>query len=649
MALDIKISPEEITALAPWKTLFPNIDSALAEVARLEALLTLPKGTIHIISDIHGEYTKLRHVINNASGKLRPLVEGLFGNIMPPMELREFLTLIFYPREMLDAIKPRLENPANEREFCHKNLKHLFSILRVLSKRYGLEKIYKISPIDYRDLFIELLHEPSADRGNEYYSALIDTILENGKGPELVHLTVRAVRNLAIDELIIAGDCWDRGQRGDKVVDYMMVQPNVAFTWGNHDAAWLGACIGNEALIAHVIRISLRYRNILQLEEGYGVPLQPIEYLVRHVYKDDPALCFKPKAEGLREPVMLARMQKAIAIIQFKLEGQMLARRPEWNLTHRRLLHTINTNDKTIMIDGKVCHLKDGSFPTINPNDPYTLSEEEQTCLEKLKTSFLSSDKLFNHMRYLRDRGSMYLIRDNHLIIHGCVPVDANGEFQSLIIDGIPRKGKELYDVLNDLFSRAIESPTDYDRDMMWYLWCGPRSPLFGKERIATFEIDLVEEHETHAEEKNAFFALMHDADFCDKIMVEFGVDPVPGLIVNGHIPVKIDKGESPIKKSGKAITIDGAFSRVYGDHGYTLILEPEGTYLAKHYHFESVEAAVRDGVDIIPSISEVRHWNPIRKVAQTESGENLRIRIKTLKKLIVAYRKNLLQQGRYS
>ena len=505
MALDIKISPEEITALTPWKTLFPNIDSALAEVARLEALLTLPKGTIHIISDIHGEYTKLRHVINNASGKLRPLVEGLFGNIMPPMELREFLTLIFYPREMLDAIKPRLENPATEREFCHKNLKHLFSILRVLSKRYGLEKIYKISPIDYRDLFIELLHEPSADRGNEYYSALIDTILENGKGPELVHLTVRAVRNLAIDELIIAGDCWDRGQRGDKVVDYMMVQPNVAFTWGNHDAAWLGACIGNEALIAHVVRISLRYRNILQLEEGYGVPLQPIEYLVRHVYKDDPALCFKPKAEGLREPVMLARMQKAIAIIQFKLEGQMLARRPEWNLTHRRLLHTINTNEKTIMIDGKICHLKDTSFPTINPNDPYTLTEDEQICLEKLKTSFLSSDKLFNHMRYLRDRGSMYLVRDNHLIIHGCVPVDANGEFQSLIIDGIPRKGKELYDVLNDLFSRAIESPTDYDRDMMWYLWCGPRSPLFWKNELQHSKLILLKNTKPMPKRKTLF------------------------------------------------------------------------------------------------------------------------------------------------
>lgn len=649
MIVDTKPSPEEITALTPWNTLYPNIDSALAEIARLEALLTLPKGTIHIISDIHGEYTKLRHVINNSSGKLRPLVEGLFGNIMPPMELREFLTLIFYPREMLDAIKPRLEDISSIREFCHKNLKHLFSILRFLSKRYGREKIYKISPIDYRDIFMELLHEPSADRGNEYYSALIDTILENGKGPELVHLTVRAVRNLAIDELIIAGDCWDRGPRGDKVVDYMMVQPNVAFTWGNHDAAWLGACIGNEALIAHVCRISIRYRNLLQLEEGYGIPLQPLEYLVRHVYKDDPATCFKPKVEGLREPIMLARMQKAAAVMQFKLEGKMLARRPEWKLEHRRIFHTIDQTNGTIMIDGKLCKLKDRSFPTIDPSNPYELSADEQICMGKLKTSFLSSDKLFKHMRYLRDSGSMYLIRDNHLIIHGCVPVDANGEFQSLVIDGIPRKGKDLYDVLNELFARAIESPTEYDRDMMWYLWCGPQSPLFGKDRIATMEIDLVEEHETHTEEKNAFFALMHDAAFCDKIMLEFGVDPVPGLIVNGHIPVKIDKGESPIKKSGKAITIDGAFSRIYGDHGFTLILEPEGTFLAKHYHFESVEAAVRDGVDIIPSISEIRRWNPIRKVSQTESGDQIRTRIVILKKLIIAYRKNLLQQGRYS
>ena len=342
-------------------------------------------------------------------------------------------------------------------------------------------------------------------------------------------------------------------------------------------------------------------------------------------------------------------MQKAAAVMQYKLEGKMLSRRPEWNLQHRRIFHTIDQTNGTIMIDGKLCKLKDRSFPTIDPNNPYELSADEQICMEKLKTSFLSSDKLFKHMRYLRDSGSMYLIRDNHLIIHGCVPVDAYGQFQSLVVDGIPRKGKDLYDVLNELFARAIESPTEYDCDMMWYLWCGPQSPLFGKDRIATMEIDLVEEHETHVEEKNAFFALMHDAAFCDKIMLEFGVDPVPGLIVNGHIPVKIDKGESPIKKSGKAITIDGAFSRIYGDHGFTLILEPEGTFLAKHYHFESVDAAVRDGVDIIPSISEIRRWNPLRKVSQTESGDQIRTRIVILKKLIIAYRKNLLQQGRYS
>lgn len=643
------ISRQETTALRPWSEKYPTQDSALAEIARLEALLTLPKGTIHIISDIHGEDTKLRHVINNASGKLRPLVEGLFGQIMAPMELRDFLTLIFYPREMLESLKDKLADPASRREFCHKNLKHLFTILRALSKRYGFEKVHTVSPLDYRNLFMELLHEPSADRGNEYYSAIIDSILENGKGPELVHLTVRAVRNLAIDELIIAGDCWDRGQRGDKVVEYMMKQPNVSFTWGNHDTAWLGACLGCEALIAHVFRISLRYRNIFQLEEGYGIPILPLEYLARSVYKDDPASCFQPKVHGLRDSQMMARMQKAAAVMQFKLEGQMIARHPEWKLDHRRTLHTMDLEKGTIVVDGKVCKLKDTNFPTISREDPYALSPEERSCIDRLKISFLSSDKMFQHMRYLRDSGSMYLTRDNHLIIHGCIPVDAQGEFLELPVDGIPQKGKALFDSLNDLIARAIDHPCEYDRDMMWYLWCGPLSPLFGKDRIATLEIDLVEEHETHKEIKNPFFQLIHDVSFCNKVLSEFGVDQEKGLLVNGHIPVKIAEGESPIKKSGKAITIDGAFSRVYGDHGFTLILEPEGTFLAKHYHFESVDAAVKSGVDIIPAISEVRRWNPSRKVADTETGEEIRIQINTLKRLVIAYKKNLLQQLRYS
>ena len=643
------ITRQEITALRPWAEKFPTQDSALAEIARLEALLTLPKGTIHIISDIHGEDTKLRHVINNASGKLRPLVEGLFGQIMAPMELRDFLTLIFYPREMLDALKDKLSNPSTQREFCHKNLKHLFTILRALSKRYGFEKVNTVFPVDYRSLFMELLHEPSADRGNEYYSAIIDSILENGKGPELVHLTVRAVRNLAIDELIIAGDCWDRGQRGDKVVEYMMKQPNVSFTWGNHDTAWLGACLGCEALIAHVFRVSLRYRNIFQLEEGYGIPILPLEYLARSVYKDDPASCFKPKVEGLRDSLMMAKMQKAAAVMQFKLEGQMIARHPEWNLDHRRILHTMDLERGTILVDGKICKLKDRNFPTISKEDPYALSPEERSCIDRLKQSFLSSDKMFQHMRYLRDSGSLYLIRDNHLIIHGCIPTDANGDFLELPIDGVPYKGKPLFDALNDVIARAIDQPSEYDRDMMWYLWCGPLSPLFGKDRIATMEIDLVEEHDTHKETKNPFFQQIHEVGFCNKVLAEFGVDEEKGLIVNGHIPVKISEGESPIKKSGKAITIDGAFSRVYGDHGFTLILEPEGTFLAKHYHFESVDAAVKEGVDIIPAISEVRRWNPSRKVSDTEKGDELRIQLSTLRKLVLAYKKNLLQQSRYS
>ncbi|MSR31433.1 MAG: fructose-bisphosphatase class III [Gemmataceae bacterium] len=642
---EVPFSPEEITSLRPWGQLHPTVDGTLAEIARLQALLTLPKGTIHIISDIHGEDKKLRHVINNASGKLRPLVEELFGKTLPAKDLQEFLTLIFYPREKLASLAERFNNPDILREFCHANLKNLFILLRVLAKRYGLEKIYGIFPVDYRYLFTEMLFEPSADRGNEYYSVLIDSILENGNGPELIHLTVRAVRNLAIDELIIAGDCWDRGARGDKVVDYMMKQPNISFTWGNHDAAWLGACLGNEALIAHVLRISLRYRNLTQLEEGYGIPLQPLEFLTRMVYANDKAECYRPKGEGLRDPVVMARMQKAAAVMQYKLEGQMLARRPEWNLAHRRLLHQIDFKNGTVTIEGKTFPLKDTNFPTMSPADPYSLSKEERECLDRLKTSFLSSDKLYQHMRYLRDRGSLYLVRDDHVIIHGCLPVDAAGEFLAFPISGVERKGKALFDALNDLIAKAIEKPSLYDLDMMWYLWCGPTSPLFGKDRIATFEIDLVEDPATHVENKNAFFQLIHEVPFCDKILREFGASTERGLIVNGHIPVKISQGESPLKRSGKAITIDGAFSRVYGDHGYTLILEPEGTYLAKHYHFESVEAAVREGVDIIPSVTEIRKWPEPRKVAETETGSEIQRKITILKRLALAYRKNLLRQ----
>jgi fructose-1,6-bisphosphatase-3 len=640
-------SPEQERAiLGPLGRQFPNIDTALAEIARLAAELTLPKGTVHVISDVHGDDVKLRHVINNASGTLRPLVEQLFGNRLSAADLQEFLTLLFYPRETLERVGTTLRDAEAQRAFAHRVLHNLFELVRTLARRSSLHHVVSLFPAEFRTLLQELLYEPSRERGADYSGAIIDNLSRHGHVFRLIRLTVRVVRNLAVDELIIAGDFWDRGPRGDRVVEYVRRQPNVAITWGNHDAAWLGACVGQEALIAHVLRISLRYRRLSQLEEGYGITMQPLEHLARTVYADDPAECYVPKGTGLRETVQMARMQKAAAIMQFKLEGQTIERNPEFSLEHRRLLHRINQAAGTIEIDGTTYPLRDKHFPTLDPAHPYELSAEEHACLKRIRQSFRSSQTLWEHMQFLVGRGAMYLQRDDHLIFHGCVPVEERGEFLPMVVDGQSWRGRDLFDALEAVVVRSLDRPTDKDRDLLWYLWCGPRSPLFGKDRIATLENDLVADKATHVETKNPYFQLIHEPAFCERVLKEFGASPQRGLIVNGHVPVKIEKGESPLKRSGKAITIDGAFSAAYGDHGYTLVLEPEQTTLAKHHHFESVEAAVRDGVDIVPSVTVVRQWDPPRRVADTERGQEIRSQIELLERLVGAYRRNRLRQS---
>jgi fructose-1,6-bisphosphatase-3 len=638
---------ETLAALRPLSRQFPTVDAAIAEIARLSGELTLPKGTIHVISDIHGEYAKLRHVLNNASGMLRPLAEALFRDRLSPAKLQEFLTLIFYPKEKLALWEAMLPQPQQRREFAEQTLAQLFILLRALAHRANLPRALSVFPADYRALLQELLYESAGDERSEtYIKAIADALMSQGQAQQVIRLIVRVVRNLAIDELIIAGDCWDRGPRGDRVMEYIRRQPNVAITWGNHDAAWLGACLGQDALIAHVLRISLRYGRLTQLEEGYGIPLQPLEQLADAAYGDDAAECYRPKGSDPRDALLLARMQKAAAIMQFKLEGQTIQRNPHYDMDHRRLLHRIDRAAGTIAIDGLPRKLRDTHFPTINPADPYTLSAEEFTCMARLRQSFTTSRTLWEHMRYLVSRGSMWLIRDDHLIFHGCVAVDERGEFLPLLVDGRERRGRDLFDAFERVVIRAMERPSDADRDWLWYLWCGPRSPLFGKDRIATLEIDLVADKATHEETKNPYFHLIHDAAFCEKVLAEFGADPQRGLIVNGHVPVKIDKGESPLKKSGKAITIDGAFSEAYGDRGYTLVLEPEHTLLAEHHHFDSVEAAVKEGKDIMPVTTVIHQWQPPRRIIDTEQGDEIRAQIQLLGRLVEAYRGNKLRQG---
>ncbi len=642
---DLEPSRYELTLLRALAREFPNIDSALAEIARLSAVLTLPKGTVHVISDIHGEDKKLRHVINNASGTLRPLVEKLFLDRMEPSEFQEFLTLTFYPAEVTLRLEQTLTDPDELRTYARRTLRHQFELVRVLASRYSLKRAMQVFPPEFADLFSEMLHEPTNERGPEFFEAIVDEMLRRGRALHLIHITGRLIRNLAIYELIIGGDCWDRGRSGDRVVDYLSEQPNVSFIWGNHDVAWLGAGLGCEALLCNVLRVSLRYRCLRQLDEGYSIPLTPLEHLVRTIYPDDPATHFMPKADGMRENLIVARMQKAAAIMQFKLEGQMLERHPEWDMDHRRLLHRIDQAAGTIKIDGVQYALRDKLLPTIDPADPYTLTAEERLCVDRLKYSFMHSQKLWNHLKYIVENGSMYLRRDDHLIFHGCVPCDEQGEFLPMPIEGVQLSGLEMFHAIERVVARAMEQKQEQHLDVLWYLWSGPRSPLFGKDRIATLERDFIADKTPHHETKDPYFALIHEAWFCEKILAEFGVDPQSGLIVNGHVPVRIEAGESPMKRSGKAITIDGAFSEAYGDHGFTLVLEANRTLLAKHHHFDSVDAAVRDGVDIVPSITVVREWPTPRRMADTERGEQFRCDMTMLERLIELYRNNDLRQ----
>lgn len=634
-----------LTLLRPLADRFPNVDSAMAEIARLSAILTLPKGAIHVISDIHGEDQKLRHVINNASGSLRPLVEKMFGDRMEPEDFRNFLTLIFYPPEVIKELKRKRFEDAELRAFANTTLRNLFELVRVLVGGYSLKRAIRMFPVEYRELFQEMMHEPTTARREEFLSTIVDQLAGRDRIWNLIHVSGRLVRNLAIYELIIGGDCWDRGPRGDRVVDYLRQQPNVSFIWGNHDVAWLGACRGHSALICNVLRVSLRYRRITQIDEGYSIPLTSLEHLAQTVYGDDPARHFMPKTTGLRPPELVARMQKAAAVMQFKLEGQMLERHPEWEMDHRRLLHRIDHDDGSIELDGVRYPLRDTRFPTIDPDDPYRLTAEEDLCLKGLRHSFLSSQKLAEHMRWLVSHGAMYLIRDNHLIFHACLPVDTAGEFLPMPIRGESVKGRAMLETLEQLLVRIMDTPEEADLDVLWYLWSGPRSPLFGKDRIATFERDFITDKTPHHETKNPYFTLIHEEWFCDKILAEFDVDPKQGIIVNGHVPVKVEKGEDPLKRSGKAVTIDGAFSEAYGGHGYTMVMDADRTFLALHHQFESVEAAVRDGVDIIPSVTDIRVWDTPRRNADTELGSHFSAQIDMLERLIDAYRTNQISQ----
>ncbi len=636
---------DELPYLRAIARQYPNAAAAIAEIAYSEAFLQLPKGTIHVLSDIHGEHKKLQHVIHNASGSLRPTVERLLQDRCSPDEITRLLTFIYYPKEACERAQAEYPDPQDLRQHLHRIVLLEFEVMREVAKRSSARRIERTFPAEYAALFREVFFERTGTHAAAWAEAMLDALFDYGAEFDFLRRVSRAIRNLSIKELIVAGDCGDRGPRIDRVIDRISYQPHVAITWGNHDVTWMGACLGSDLHIATVLRISMRYRRLFQLEEGYGITLAPLERLARTCYGPNTEERFLPRLPGIREADTVARMQKAIALIECKLEGQAIERNPDFQMAHRNLLRHLDLDAHTINLDGTTYPLLDSAFPTIDPADPLALSPEEQECMDRLRDSFLSSEKLWRHMQFLRNKGSMYLIRGDNLIFHGCLAVNETGDFLPMPIDGRGYTGKPLMDKLNLIIHRAFKDRQQTDFDLLFYLWTGPHSPLFGKDKMATFERYFIADSTAHREVKNAYFRLIHEPAFCEKVLREFGVDPDNGLIVNGHVPVNVEEGEDPVKRSGKAITIDGAFSEAYGGHGYTLILEAGGISLARHSHFDSVEEAVAQGTEIIPHVTRIKTFDQERTVGDTEEGDALRANITMLKKLVQAYEENLIEE----
>ncbi len=628
---------------------YPTISSAAAEVAALRATKELPKGVIHVISDIHGENQKLRHVINNASGRLRPLVEKSFGDHLDPAEMQDLMNVLYYPTEVIHLKKPALlADPVLRHTWIKTTLERQFTLIRALIRTLRRKDVKTLAPKEHREFFEAMLNYPAGGHDPAMIDVQLHEISALDLDFELIRTASHFIRNLTVEELIVAGDLGDRGPRLDKVVDYLVRQPNVSLVWGNHDVIWMGACLGQRALIATVLRISLRYLRMYQIEEGYGLLTKPLEVLAQQIYGSDPAARFQAKRTGRRDPLLVARMQKAIAVIQFKLEGQTIERHPEWEMDTRDLLKRIDYSNGTIEIDGTSYPLLDTFFPTIDPADPNRLSPEEEDCMEQIEQSFISSPRLWQHMTWMAEYGRMALVRDRAAIFHACLPVEECGRYLPLTVDGKEHRGPELFEAFNKVIKRAFragsEDASQADKDWFYYLWAGPLSPLFGKDKMATLETYLIADKATHKEHSNPWFRWIHDFDFCDQVAKDMGVEQ-GGLLVNGHVPVKIEKGENPVKLGGNAITIDGAFSEAYGDRGYTLILGPEGDTLAEHHAFPDPETAVREGLDIIPKMTVLRQYDEPRKVRDTERGADIDLSINLLMQLIEAYRNGELHE----
>ncbi|MDK2935163.1 MAG: fructose,6-bisphosphatase [Eubacteriaceae bacterium] len=642
---------------------FPNITSAVGEVVNLKAILNLPKGTEHFLTDIHGEHEAFNHVMQNASGAIKRKVHQELGNTVSIEELNELATLIYYPEEKVDLIQKEKKRESLE-NWYKLTIYRLVKVCRASASKYTRSKVRKALPKDFAYIMEELLQEDE-HRFNkkDYYNEIIESLVKLERAKHFIVEISGVIKRLTIDHLHIIGDVYDRGPGPDVVMDTLMRHHSLDMQWGNHDILWMGAAAGNAACIANAVRIALRYANMDVLENGYGINLLPLATFADRVYKNDPCERFQPKvsaddAISEAEMALMAKMHKAIAMIQFKLEENLIDNRPEYKMEKRQLLKNIDFDNHSVEVEGISYALNDTHFPTLDPAKPAELTEDEKKVVDRLIYAFIHSEKLQRHIRFMYAKGSMYKVFNDNLLFHACVLVEEDGSFTQKEIGGTRYAGKALMDKYDQMAREAFFNQSDrYDEksktDFLWYLWCHEDSPLFGKDKMATFERYFITDKTPHKETYSAFYHLIDNDDvLAKKILVEFGVDPEEGHMINGHIPVKTISGESPIRANGKQLVIDGGFARAYqkttGIAGYTLTYNSYGLTLISHAPFESVEKAIADGQDIQSSIVVVEKSLERKRVRDTDTGKELMSQVEDLEMLITAYRKGLIKEKLY-
>ncbi len=637
---------------------FRNISAASTEIINLEAILNLPKGTEHFVADIHGEHEAFRHILKNASGNIKRKVTEIFGTSLREQEIRELCSLIYYPEQKLEYIRA---SESDLDDFYNVTLHQLVRVCQTVSSKYTRSKVRKALPKEFAYIIEELLHEsPSDDNKQAYFNRIVETIILTGQADSFIIALCNVIQRLSIDQLHILGDIYDRGPGAHLIMDTLCDYGNFDIQWGNHDALWMGAAAGNDACIANVLRLSLRYGNMATIEDGYGINLVPLATFAMETYGDDECNGFGPRLDPEdtthteKTQRLIAKMHKAISIIQFKLEAALSDKYPEWGMQDRKLLGHIDFGRKVFSLDGTDYEMKDTHFPTVNPDDPYSLTPEEAELVKKLHHSFRISDKLRKHIQCLFSHGSMYGVYNSNLLFHASMPLNADGSLKEVELRGQRYKGSELFRRIGMVMRSAFNDDADaadreFARDYYWYLWCGPDSPLFDKSKMATFERYFLVDPATHKEEKGHYYTLRDSEQVCDMILDAFKVGGEHRHIINGHVPVRINKGETPIRANGKLMVIDGGFAKAYhgttGIAGYTLVYHSRGLQLVQHEPFTSAAEAISTGTDIVSTTQIVELSQKRMRVRDTDKGKELLSQIDELTELLYAYRNGIIKE----